>query len=72
MKVKDKIFNFKRYNHLSEYTDDELHEIIMNNENIPTDVLACICSETIKRDWEFIQKMKKKIRLKNEAASSNP
>jgi hypothetical protein len=66
MKVKEKIFNFERKNHLSEYTDDELHEIIMNNENIDTAALACICSEKIRRDWEFIEKMKKKIRGKNE------
>jgi len=60
---------FKRYAHLMEYSHDELHEIIMNNENIHPDDLTYICSEIIRRDWGFIQKMKKEIMLKNEAAS---
>ena len=48
-KIKDRISNYKP---LKEYTLEELYGFLKNNENITTDILACICSEILRRQLE--------------------
>jgi len=36
---------------LCEYTDRELYRFLKNNEEQPSDVLAWVCSEVLRRTW---------------------
>jgi len=59
-KIKDNVSNHKK---LSKYSNDELMEFIKNNETTDSNVLACICSEILRRQHMhyFISKSMDKI-----------
>lgn len=44
--IKYLISNYKK---LNEYSDEELYEFLKNNNSTETCVLACICSEILRR-----------------------
>lgn len=44
--IKDNVVNYKK---LSQYSNDELMEFLKNNETTDSKVLACICSEILRR-----------------------
>ena len=41
--------DFKRKQHLKDYTDGQLQDILENNENLKADDLIFICSEVLRR-----------------------
>lgn len=48
--LKDMMPLTNQYKSLKNYTHDELMEFLKNNENEDTRVLACICSEILRRE----------------------
>lgn len=44
--IKDQIPNYKS---LSKYSDEELYQFLEKNESTTPDVLACVCSEFLRR-----------------------
>lgn len=49
-KIKDDIKNYKTlHKYMSKYTAQELKEFLDKNSQTPTEVLACICSEVLRR-----------------------
>lgn len=54
MKISDKLPNYKP---LAEYSNEELCEFLDNNESTDATVLACICSEILRRQAEHFKKV---------------
>ena len=39
----------KQYKALKDIPDEVLYDFLQNNENVPVNLLACVCSEVLRR-----------------------
>lgn len=59
--IKDRVNNPKN---LRDYTDEELYRFLEKNEDVDTGVLACICSEILRRQLKPAERTTERILAK--------